>query len=120
LQLHPPELGYLQVQVQLTDNQLSAAFWADSSEVRALLQTHLPTLQQNLSTQSFPTHYVSTTLAGGDFSGQAGQFAQQHAASQSFAHDRDHSASRGANQHLEIDRVTYRLATRNGLLDVVI
>jgi flagellar hook-length control protein FliK len=120
LQLHPPEPGYMQVQVQLHDHQLAATFWADSPEVRPLIQTHLPTLQQNLHSQRFAEHQVSTTLAGGEFTGQAGQFAQQHTASQSFAQHREPGTPMERSSRADSEPGAYRSIARNGLVDVVI
>jgi hypothetical protein len=120
LQLHPPDLGHVQVQVRLNDNHLTTAFWAESPEVRALLQTHFPTLQQNLNAQGFTDYQISTTLSGGEFTGQPGQFAQQQAASQFLPHGREPGASIGRSGRADTEQIAYRSATRNGLVDVVI
>jgi flagellar hook-length control protein FliK len=120
LQLNPPELGYMQVQVQLTDGHLSAAFWADSPEVRTLLQAHFPTLQQSLNGHGFPEYQISTTLAGGEFTGQAGQFAHQQAASQFFGQGREPADTLAQGPRTPLERATYRGTTRNGLVDVTI
>jgi hypothetical protein len=70
----------MQIRVQLTHEHLAASFWADSPEIRALIQSHFPAFNQSLSEQGFHGHQISMSLATGEFSGQAGQFAQQHAA----------------------------------------
>jgi flagellar hook-length control protein FliK len=110
----------MQVQVQLTDGHLSAAFWSDSPEVRTFLQTHFPTLQQNLNSHGFPEHQISTTLAGGEFTGQAGQFAHQQASSQFFGPGGEPGEAPGQSPRAPLERAAYRGTTRNGLVDVTI
>lgn len=78
LQLEPPELGFVQVQVRVHHDSLAATFWADSPEVGALLHTHLPTLNQALQEQGFDASEISINLTTGSFAGHSGQFAQQH------------------------------------------
>jgi len=78
LQLEPPELGFVQVQVRVHHESLSATFWADSPEVRTLLHTHLPVLNQALQEQGFDTSDISISLASGSFAEHSGQFEQQH------------------------------------------
>jgi flagellar hook-length control protein FliK len=78
LQLEPPELGFVQVQVRVHHDSLAATFWADSPEVGALLHSHLPTLNQALQEQGFDASEISINLTTGSFTGHSGQFAQQH------------------------------------------
>ncbi len=86
LQLEPPELGTLLVQVSQVDKQLVATFWADSSEVRALLQAHFPALHQMLSQQGSHIQQMVLDMAtGGGFAEQFGQFSQRYSASHTFS-----------------------------------
>ena len=86
LQLEPPELGTLLVQVSQVDKQLVATFWADSPEVRALLQAHFPTLHQMLSQQGSHIQQMVLDMAtGGGFAEQFGQFSQRYSASHTFS-----------------------------------
>jgi flagellar hook-length control protein FliK len=78
LQLQPPELGAMRIRVRLTQAQLSASFWAEAPEVRSLLQSHFPTLHQNLSEQGFQVQQLSMSLNTGDFAGHLGHSAQQY------------------------------------------
>jgi len=48
IQMNPPHLGALEVQLQLRENQLHAAFFSSNSEVCQRLQESLPVLQQLL------------------------------------------------------------------------
>ena len=78
LQLDPPELGVMMVRVSQVDEQLTASFWADSSEVRTLLQSHLPALQEQLSQQGFQVHETGLSLATDErFDDHFNAFSQQ-------------------------------------------
>jgi flagellar hook-length control protein FliK len=92
LQLEPPELGHLQVQIHLTDERLAATFWADSPEVRTLLHTHFPALNQSLQDKGFQAHQISITMGAESFAGQNGQSSQQHPEFQFLAHGREQNA----------------------------
>jgi Flagellar hook-length control protein FliK len=119
LQLDPPELGAMQIRVRLTHEHLAASFWADSPEVRALIQSHFPALNQSLSEHGFQEHQISMSLATGEFSGQTGQFAQQHAALPSAASkDSGGTGRRGSALHTE--HPAPRRYGRPGIVDVVI
>jgi flagellar hook-length control protein FliK len=120
LQLEPPELGHIRVQVRLTDERLSAAFWADSPEVRTLLHTHLPTLQQALTQHGFQTQQISIALAADGLSDYAGQFSQQHSAFQSFSHGSEPGIRGGLRAPLIAQGTTTDKYAHDGLVDVVI
>jgi hypothetical protein len=87
LQLEPPELGHVRVQVRLIDERLAATFWADSPEVRALLHAHLPILHHAVNQQGFQAHQLAITLATDGSVDNTGQFAHQHFAFQHFAQE---------------------------------
>jgi hypothetical protein len=120
LQLHPPDLGSMQVRVRLLNEHLTASFWADSPEVRALIQTHFPALQHGLSEQGFQGYQISMSLAMGAFVGHPGQFAQQHSASQPFAQPREPGLGSRQNSAFDAERSVHRPYGRHGLVDVVI
>jgi flagellar hook-length control protein FliK len=120
LQLDPPELGAMQIRVRLTHEHLAASFWADSPEVRALIQSHFPTLNQSLSEQGFHGHQISMSLAAGAFSGQAGQFAQQHAGLPSAAYTKDSAGMGRRSPVLHTARAAPPRYGRPGIVDVVI
>jgi flagellar hook-length control protein FliK len=120
LQLEPPELGHVRVQVRLLDERLAAAFWSDSSEVRALLHTHLPMLHQALNQQGFQTHQLSITpIIDGSVDNTA-QFAQQHSAFQQFAQEGERRTPDSRRVPLASqEMLTYKNA-HDGLVNVVI
>ena len=120
LQLHPPELGTMQIRVRLANEQLSASFWADSPEVRALLQAHFPSLQQSLSVQGFQVQGISLSFAAGDFAGHPEQSAQQQTASQSWTHNQQPPmTAEGGREAIATSVVRHGLA-RHGFVDVII
>ena len=110
----------MQIRVRLTHEHLAASFWADSPEVRALIQSHFPALNQSLSEQGFHGHQISMSLATGEFSGQTGQFAQQHAALPPAAHTKDSGGTGRRGTALHTERPTPRRYGRPGIVDVVI
>jgi flagellar hook-length control protein FliK len=120
LQLDPPELGALQIRVRLTHEHLAASFWADSPEVRALLQSHFPTLNQHLSAQGFHEQHISMFLATGEFGSQAGQFAQQHAAFHAPAYHKEPGRMGQRHSALDSEPPAPRRYGRQRIVDVVI
>lgn len=87
LQVEPPELGTLVVQVRQVDEHLTASFWAESSEVRSLLQGHFPALNEALSQQGFEVAQLTLNMhLGHGFAGHSGGFAQQRALATAFSH----------------------------------
>ena len=117
LQLEPPELGPLLVQVRQVNEQLTASFWAESSDVRSLLQAHFPALSQVLSQQGFAVQQISLHLATGNgFAEQFGQFAQQHGTSQTFAHGNRGEGSGGHRSALDSPAERYQVG--NGRVDI--
>lgn len=98
LRLEPPELGTLFVQVRQVNEQLMASFWADSSDIRSLLQDHFPALTQALSEQGLQVQQISLDLASGDEF--AKQFAQQHSDSEANTFfQRDSEEGDGERRH---------------------
>lgn len=120
LQLEPPELGRLQVQVRLTDERLAAAFWAESPEVRTLLHTRLPMLQQALTQQGFQTQQISIALATDGFIDYSGQFSQQHSAFQPFAQGGEQGTPGSIRDTLIAQGMTTDKYAHDGLVNVVI
>jgi hypothetical protein len=122
LQLEPPELGYLQVQIHLTGERLAAAFWAESPEVRALLHTHFPSLNQTLQEQGFETRQISITIASDAFSGQTGHFSHRHPEFQFLDHSPQQNSTLAVRQDTQVAPTDSR--HNNGsstrLVDVVI
>jgi len=53
LQLTPPDLGPLEVNVAVRDNQATVHFGATSAETRALLEASIPRLREMLASQGF-------------------------------------------------------------------
>jgi flagellar hook-length control protein FliK len=120
LQLQPPELGAMRIRVRLAQAQLSASFWADSPEVRSLLQSHFPNLHQNLSEQGFQVQQLSMSLTTGDFAGHLGHSAQQYSALQPHVYSNiPPVAGEQSGEALSASPV-HRRTTRRGLVDVVI
>jgi hypothetical protein len=120
LQLHPPELGTMQIRVRLANEQLSASFWADSPEVRTLLQTHFPSLHQNLSAQGFQVQHISMSFTAGDFAGYPGQSAQQQEAFQSWSQSQQQPVTAEGGREATAISVVRRSLTRRGFVDVII
>ncbi|HEY7492889.1 MAG TPA: flagellar hook-length control protein FliK, partial [Candidatus Tectomicrobia bacterium] len=120
LQLEPPELGHVRVQIRLLDERLAAAFWADSSEVRALLQAHLPMLHQALNQQGFQTHQLSITPSIDGSVDTAGQFAHQHSAFQQFAQEGERRTLDSIRVPLASQELLTYKNEHNGLVNVVI
>jgi Flagellar hook-length control protein FliK len=117
LQLEPPELGTLLVQVRQVNEQLTASFWAESSDVRSLLQAHFPALNQVLSQQGLAAQQISLHLATGNgFAEQFGQFSQQHGTSQTFAHG--HREEGGGSRRSALDSPAERYQVGNGRVDI--
>lgn len=117
LQLEPPELGTLLVQVRQVNEQLIASFWAESSDVRSLLQAHFPALNQVLSQQGLAVQQISLHLATGNgFAEQFGQFSQQHGTSQTFSHGGREENSGG--RHSALDSPVERYQVGNGRVDI--
>jgi flagellar hook-length control protein FliK len=117
LQLEPPELGTLLVQVRQVNEQLTASFWAESSDVRSLLQAHFPALNQVLSQQGLAVQQISLHLATGNgFAEQFGQFAQQHGMSQTFSHGNREENSGGRRSALDSPVERYQVG--NGRVDI--
>lgn len=120
LRLEPPELGHLQVQLHVTDARVSAAFWSESSEVRALLHAHFPALSETLRAHGFDPQQVSMSLAANGFQGEPGAFSQRQSGFLPYAPDDDQS--RNAVNRPEGTEEAVRPLTRrhHGLLDLVI
>ncbi len=88
LQVEPPELGTLVMQVRQVDEHFTASFWAESSEVRSLLQGHFPALNEALSQQGFEVSQLTLNMhLGHGFAGHSGSFARQHAPAMTFSHE---------------------------------
>lgn len=105
LQVEPPELGTLVVQVRQVDEHFTASFWAESSEVRSLLQGHFPALNQALSQQGFQVAQLALNMhLGQGFAGHSGGFAQQHAVATAF------SRGQPGEEHEPLDAVGRRFA----------
>lgn len=77
LQLHPQDLGLLQIELQLDDGKLSAQFHAVHAEVREAVQAALPQLQSALAGQGLSLGQTQVGSGGGD---QAGQHPGEHGA----------------------------------------
>ena len=82
LQIQPPELGHIQVDIQVEDDQLAAVIWAESSDVRNLLRTHLPTLNQALLEHHWRPENITIALTSEGFT----NFNEQNSQRQSSPH----------------------------------
>lgn len=116
--LEPEELGSLIVQVRLTGKKsLEASFWAESSTMRTLLQTQLPSLNQALTQQGFHPQQLFVDSQEG-FSSQLSSFTYQHSASHSFTSG--HEQGWGEQRRQELAQELLRHPKSEGLVDVVI
>jgi flagellar hook-length control protein FliK len=125
LRLDPPELGALMVQVRVSDKRLIASFRAQSSEVEALLRTHLPALHASLSQQGFEVQPIAVTHGTDGFSAHmgagSGTFTQQHSTFHAFAQDQPVLNARETRPEAEASSVPQWSTTRGQrLLDVLI
>jgi flagellar hook-length control protein FliK len=120
LQLQPPELGAMRIRVRLAQEQLSASFWADSPEVRSLLQSHFPTLHQNLSEQGFQVQQLSMSLTTGDFAGHPGHSAQQYQTLPPQVYSTAPPVAEEQNGEALATSPVRRSVVRRGFVDVVI
>jgi flagellar hook-length control protein FliK len=120
LQLQPPELGAMRIRLRLAQAQLSASFWADSPEVRSLLQSHFPTLHQNLSEQGFQVQQLSMSLTTGDFSGHLGHSAQQYQTLPPHVYRTAPPVAEEQNGDAVTTSPGRRSVARRGFVDVVI
>ena len=79
VRLHPPELGTLQVTVQVNRSQVIAAIEVESHAARQILMDNLPTLQATLKEQGISiADFRVEVVPSGEFSGaQTGGFFQQ-------------------------------------------
>ena len=70
VQLRPPELGTIQISVELRGGNLSAHFQASHPVVRAWLESNAGTLRSELSESGLPFQNMSFSTAGQEQSGQ--------------------------------------------------
>jgi flagellar hook-length control protein FliK len=81
LQLDPPELGKVLIEILMDGDKLAALILTETQESRTLIEAHLPELQQALSDDR--VDLVDVRVDSGSWSGQrgTGQNAQQEAGS---------------------------------------
>ena len=74
IQLDPPELGKIKIDLRMDGDKLLAHIAADSPEAQSLLRNHLPELHQALQSQQ--VNLAEVLVWSGSGSGAAGDFAQ--------------------------------------------
>lgn len=74
IQLDPPELGKIKIDLRMDGDKLLAHIAADSPEAQSLLRNHLPELHRALQLQQ--VNLAEVRVANGGGSGAAGDFAQ--------------------------------------------
>lgn len=106
VELNPPSLGKLRLQVTQVDGQITAKIEVHSDASRSLLLDNLPTLdrqlgEQGVQIQRFTVDHMNTgPSAGADLSGNAQQQAQQEAAQEQQRQSyRSASAENGQNEN---------------------
>lgn len=65
IQLHPAELGAIDVQIEFDGKTVRAEFLSGSTEVRQLLETHLPRLRELLDAQGLQLQHASVGSGSG-------------------------------------------------------
>jgi flagellar hook-length control protein FliK len=74
LQLDPPELGKIKIDLRLEDGKLRAQIIAEGRESKQLIEAHLPELRQALAAGRLETAEVR--VSQGNWSGLSGNFSQ--------------------------------------------
>jgi len=74
IQLDPPELGKIKIDLRMDGDKLLAHITTDSPEAQSLLRNHLPELHQALQSQQ--VNLAEVRVWNGSGSGAAGDFAQ--------------------------------------------
>ncbi|MFO0948888.1 MAG: flagellar hook-length control protein FliK [Planctomycetota bacterium] len=82
LELNPPSLGKLRLQVMEIDGQLTARIQADSASARALLLEHMPVLDRNLGDQGIQMQRVQVEPPSGGDTSLSGGHNPQHSGGQ--------------------------------------
>ncbi len=79
LQLDPPELGKLDIQVVVEGERIHAHIVAESADVGALIQTHLPELKHALQSRHLALESVRVDVqgGGGDLTSSSQRFRQE-------------------------------------------
>ena len=72
IQLHPAELGRVDLRLTVENGSLSARFLVQNGEVRQVLESSLPQLRQSLADQGVRVDLLNVSVAGGGFSFQSG------------------------------------------------
>ncbi len=67
MQLHPEELGTLQIEVSNKNGVLTAQFRAEDSNVKAVIESQLIQLKENLNEQGLKVQAVEVTVASQQF-----------------------------------------------------
>lgn len=120
LQIQPPELGHIQVDIHVEDDQLAAVIWAESSDVRNLLRTHLPTLNQALLEHHWRPENITIALTSEGFTNFNGQNSQRQS-SPHFFYEPERPRSFDESQSWQ-DRTipNPQKHTSDGLINVII
>ena len=63
LNLHPPELGRIQIEISLQNNKLSATLVAETQLVKELMETHLGQLRQHLAQHNLQLDNFQVTVS---------------------------------------------------------
>jgi flagellar hook-length control protein FliK len=110
IQLEPPELGKLKIALVLEGGRVHARIIAESAEVGALIQNHLPELKQALQSHSLELDTVRVDVNSGG--GEQGDF------SRGFQQDLGARGGRGGpnafSQWAEKDAEESGSSTRSG------
>jgi len=79
LQLDPPELGKLDIQLVVEGERMHAHIVAESADVGALIQTHLPELKHALQSRQLALESVRVDVqgGGGDLTSSSQRFRQE-------------------------------------------
>ena len=64
LNLHPPELGQIQIEISLESNRLSATLETETQVVKELMEAHLGQLRQHLAQHGLHLENFQVTVGG--------------------------------------------------------
>ena len=91
LRLYPPMLGRVDVNINMQDNSLHAAFRTDQSVTRDILQQNLPMLRETLAQQGIKVNHFTVTLgldSGDTNSGRGFASSYNHGSGHGFNYQR--------------------------------
>ncbi|PIE65839.1 MAG: hypothetical protein CSA26_02255 [Desulfobacterales bacterium] len=103
LKLYPKELGELQMEIQVKNDNIKAHITAQNLQAQEALDRHLPRLKATLAEQGFELRQVEITVAASDqYDGQPFQEnLERHQLAQSHTSGSDNSYYRSAGEEAE-------------------